>query len=392
MRVQLPARPHVPVPREESFSSRLRSAAVAARIGLWLGVCFGVAFVTGLVSHYAQSTHQPVPFPNDPVWLYRVTQGLHVTTGTAAIPLLLVKLWAVYPKLFAPLPRRLREIVLVGLERGSIAVLVAGSILELAIGLMNVAQWYAWDFSFKRVHYALAFVVIGALMIHIAVKLPITREALGGDVEDTEADRPQAVRPGAFSRRTLLRTTWGAALLAALVGSSAAGTIRGLDRLAVLSPRSRRSGIPINRTASQVGVAASAMSGSYRCEVVHGEKAAGFSRAELLALPQATHVLPIACVEGWSANGTWTGVPLRTLLDHVGIPRGRNVQVHSLQERGADRVTVLPANVADDERTLVALLLDGQPLSLDHGYPARLMAPDRPGTLQTKWISRIEAL
>ena len=35
------------------------------------------------------------------MWVYRVTQGLHILSGTAAIPLLLVKLYAVYPKLFA---------------------------------------------------------------------------------------------------------------------------------------------------------------------------------------------------------------------------------------------------------------------------------------------------
>ncbi len=67
-------------PRE---TSHLRSAAVAARVGRWLGICFGVAFLTGLVSHYAQNPTQPIPFPTSPSWGYRVTQGLHVTTGIA---------------------------------------------------------------------------------------------------------------------------------------------------------------------------------------------------------------------------------------------------------------------------------------------------------------------
>ena len=88
---------------------------------LWLGICFGICFVTGLVSHYAQEPGQPVPFPTGPSWGYRVTQGLHVAAGTAAIPLLLVKLWTVYPRLFLrpPLggPRRL---AVDGLERVSI--------------------------------------------------------------------------------------------------------------------------------------------------------------------------------------------------------------------------------------------------------------------------------
>ena len=83
------------LPDEHSFASRLRSPAVAARVGLWLGICFGIAFLTGLVSHFAQSPDLPVPFPTRPAWGYRVTQGLHVIAGTAAVPLFLVKLWTV---------------------------------------------------------------------------------------------------------------------------------------------------------------------------------------------------------------------------------------------------------------------------------------------------------
>jgi DMSO/TMAO reductase YedYZ molybdopterin-dependent catalytic subunit len=43
----------------------------------------------------------------------------------------------------------------------------------------------------------------------------------------------------------------------------------------------------------------------------------------------------------------------------------------------------------NDRATLIALRLAGEPLALDHGFPARLIAPNRPGVLQTKWVSRI---
>jgi len=66
------------------------------------------------------------------------------------------------------------------------------------------------------------------------------------------------------------------------------------------------------------------------------------------------------------------------------------VAVTSLQERGPFRVTHLPAQYADDDLTLLALALDGEPLSIDHGYPCRLIAPNRPGVLQTKWLARLE--
>ena len=126
--------------------------------------------------------------------------------------------------------------------------------------------------------------------------------------------------------------------------------------------------------------------------VAHAGTTVSLTREDLLAMPQRSEELPIACVEGWSASAVWTGVRLRDLLDLVDAPRGAEVEVTSLQERGAFRATLLQGNFADDDRTLVALALSGEPLDLDHGYPARLIAPNRPGVLQTKWLSRLEAV
>ncbi|MFE6507008.1 molybdopterin-dependent oxidoreductase [Nocardioides sp. NPDC057767] len=376
------------IPAEDSFTSRLRSAAVAARVGLWLGICFVVALATGLISHYAQGDSQPVPLPTSPSWLYQVTQGLHVVAGTAAIPLLLVKLWVVFPKLFQPVPRQVREALPTALERGSIAILVSTSLVQLTTGLLNVAQWYPWGFSFRATHYALAFVAVGALLVHIAVKLPIIRDALTGDVDDTAHDRPNARRAGPVSRRGVLVLAGTSALAAAFLYT--AGTVPGAGRIAALSPRSRKHGIPINRTAHSAGVVAEASSSAYRLELVHGATSRALSRQDLVAMQQRTSTLPIACVEGWSATGEWRGVRLRDLLDLVGAPPGRDVRIRSIQTFSASSDTVLPANFADDDRTLMALALDGETLSMDHGYPVRLIAPDRPGVMQTKWVSRIE--
>jgi hypothetical protein len=380
----------VRIPAETDFRSRLRSAAVTARVGTWLGICFGICFVTGLISHYAQGVSQPIPFPTSPSWGYRVTQGLHVVTGTAAVPLLLVKLWTVYPRLFIRPPRGARKLLLEALERGSIAVLVAGAVFQLASGLANSAQWYPWSFSFRTTHYAIAWITIGALVVHIAVKLPVIRGALTADVEDTSYDRPTATEPGALSRRGLLRTTWLAAGVAVL--ATAGSTVPLLRRISVLGVRSGDgpAGIPINKSAAAAKVAPAATSSAYRLTVAYGDREVSLTRQHLLAMEQTTHDLPIACVEGWSAGGTWTGVRVRDLLDLVDAPAGRDVHVVSLQQSGPYKRTVLQGNFADDHRTLLALALHGEPLALDHGYPARLIAPDRPGVLQTKWVTRLE--
>jgi hypothetical protein len=378
------------IPAETDFPSRLRSAAVTARVGLLLAVCFGVCFVTGLVSHYAQNADQPVPFPASPVWGYRVTQGLHVVTGSAAVPLLLVKLWTVYPRLLRRPPRDPRRLLIEILERGSVGVLVAAAIFELASGLANSSQWYPWAFSFRATHYAIAWVATGALVVHVAVKLPVIRGALGADVEDTTYDRATATEGGALSRRGLLRTTWLAAGVAVL--ATAGSTVPFLRTVSVLGVRSGQgpAGVPINKSASAAGVTAAATRDDYVLRLVHGDRETTLSRADLLAMPQSTRTLPIACVEGWSASGAWTGVRVRDLLDLLGSPAGRDVRVVSLQRSGPYTETVLQAGFADDDRTLLALALEGEPLSLDHGYPARIIAPDRPGVLQTKWVARLE--
>lgn len=378
------------IPTDSDFTSRLRSPAVTARVGLWLGICFGICFVTGLVSHYAQDPAHPVPFPASPVWGYRVTQGLHVITGTAAVPLLLVKLWTVYPRLFRRPERGWRRLLLDATERGTVLVLVASAVFQLASGLANSAQWYPWSFSFRTTHYAVAWIAIGSVLLHVAVKLPVIRDALGADVEDTAHDRPTATAPGVLSRRGLLRTTWLAAGVAVL--ATAGSTVPFLRRVSVLGVRSGDGpeGVPVNKSAAAAKVTASATRSDYRLVVANGDRQVSLSRADLLAMPQSTHDLPIACVEGWSASGTWTGVRVRDLLDLVGVPRGTDVHVTSLQESGPFTTTVLHASFADDDRTLLALALGGEPLSIDHGYPARVIAPDRPGVLQTKWVARIE--
>lgn len=379
-------------PTEADFTSRLRSATVAARVGLWLGVSFGICFLTGLLSHYAQNPVQPIPFPASPSWGYRLTQGLHVVSGTAAVPLLLVKLWSVFPRLFIRPPKELRTLAVEGLERASIGVLVASVIFQLATGLANSAQWYPWAFSFRTTHYAMAWVAIGALVVHVAVKLPVIRGALKGDLDDTTYDRESADRETPMSRRGLLRTTWVAAGVAVL--ATAGGTVPFLRKVSVLSVRSGDGpgGIPINRSAQAAGVTATALSSSYVLSVRSGDREVTLTRAELLGMTQRTVDLPIACVEGWSADGRWTGVRVRDLLDLVEAPRGSDVLVVSLQENGAFRRSTLQNSFVEDDRTLLALGLDGEALSLDHGYPARIIAPNRPGVLQTKWVTRIEVL
>lgn len=373
------------IPRPEDFHARSRGPATTARVGVALGIAFGICFLTGVWSHYQYTSPGWLPIGPNPAWLYRVTQGVHVATGIATIPLLLVKLWSVYPRFFLRPPRARRDQLVDLLERASVGVLVASAIFQLASGLLNIAQWYPWEFSFRRTHEAVAWVAIGSLLVHIAVKLPVIREGLGASVDDEVVTDPDAP-----SRRAVLRGVTAASGLALLL--TVGQTVPFLRKVSVFGVRDGEGpqGLPINRTARAAGATEAASDPGFALEIVAGGRTVSLTREELAGLPQRTHRLPIACVEGWSRSAVWTGVAIRDLIALVDAPAGSAVTVRSMQTRGAFRTSELPADFVRDPRTLLALELNGEQLSLDHGYPCRIIAPNRPGVLQTKWVRQLE--
>lgn len=172
---------------------RPRSAVVLGRL---LGPAFLICFLTGLYSHFLQDPLPGMVFPTRPAWIYQLTQGVHVTAGLALVPLLLGKLWSVYGRLFEWPPLRG---VLHLIERGLVGVLVATALLEPAIGLINTYQWYPWPFPFRQTHFALAWVLVGALAVHVGVKLPIIVQHWSRR-ERPRPDRPPIERRGTEGR------------------------------------------------------------------------------------------------------------------------------------------------------------------------------------------------
>jgi hypothetical protein len=368
--------------RRGAFPSRLRSPRLTSLLGMALGPAFGICFLTGLLSHFIQ--HPPFWFwwPSRPVGLYRVTQGLHVATGLASVPLLGAKLWSVYPRFFTWPPARNPAHAI---ERASIGVLVGASLFQVISGILNISRWYApMPFFFTAGHYWSAWLAIGALLTHIGVKLPIIRSAL---LRAT----PDRTPPGGLTRRGLLGTVGAAAgvITLATVGQ----TVAPVERLSVLAPRRPGVGpqqVPVNKTAAAAGVRNAMFDPAYRLVVAGPGTSVRLDLAALSALPQHTVILPITCVEGWSTTATWTGVRLRDLVALAGIdPDDAEAHVESLEAGGRYRATTVPPPHVRDPLTLIALRLGGEPLHPDHGYPARLIAPNRPGVLQTKWVGRI---
>ncbi|GAA1897788.1 molybdopterin-dependent oxidoreductase [Asanoa iriomotensis] len=365
-----------------AFPSRLRSPWLTSRLGVALAVAFTICFGTGLLDHLIQHPPGWFSWPTDPVWLFRVTQGLHVATGLAIIPLLGVKLWSVYPKLFTwPALRGLPH----ALERLSILVLVAAALFQIVTGVLNIALWYTpMHFYFPSAHYWTAWLAIGAIVTHIGVKLPVIREGLWRSRGDGRGGG------GGLSRRGLLAATFGAAGVITL--ATLGQTVAALVPVSLLAPRRPRVGpqeLPVNRSATAAGVLTLAVDPAYKLMILGPSGSRSFTVAELASMPQHTESLPITCVEGWSADAVWTGVRLNDLIALVAPPGRYEVEAESLERVGIYRITVVDPPHAADPRTLVALQLRGEPLDIDHGYPARLISPNRPGVLQTKWLSRL---
>jgi DMSO/TMAO reductase YedYZ molybdopterin-dependent catalytic subunit len=219
--------------------------------------------------------------------------------------------------------------------------------------------------------------------------------------KDTVAEPPDpdglvAANPtsATVSRRGALALVGGGAAFMAVI--TAGQTLGGWTRQwALLLPRGRDYGdgpndFQINRTAIAAAITPEIVGDTWRLTLDGGSAPVMLDRAALMAMPQHTARLPIACVEGWSTTETWSGVRLRDLARSAGVPNPRSAVVQSVERFGAFNRAMLQGNQLTNEDALLALRVNGADLSLDHGYPARIIVPALPGVHNTKWVASIE--
>jgi DMSO/TMAO reductase YedYZ molybdopterin-dependent catalytic subunit len=404
----------------QRWRSPLRGPWLTSVFALTLLITLPVVIITGLLSYiaYGPQFGQAIPadvgwlklptfdWPTSPSWLYRLNQGLHVGLGLILIPVVLAKLWSVIPKLFVwPPGRSVAQMI----ERVSLLMLVGGILFEIATGVLNIQYDYIFGFSFYTAHYFGAWVFIAGFLMHIALKIPrmVTalrsrsfREVLRANRADTEPEPPDPdglvaanPKPVTVSRRGALALVGGSALFMALI--TAGQTLGGWTRhSALLLPRGRDHGhgpndFQINRTAFSAAITPEITGDSWRLTLEGGSAPVVLDRAALAAMPQHTARLPIACVEGWSTTETWSGVRLRDLAPRAGVTDPRAAFVTSLERFGAFNHAFLQWNQIDDDDSLLAFRVNGADLSLDHGYPARVIVPALPGVHNTKWVAGI---
>jgi DMSO/TMAO reductase YedYZ molybdopterin-dependent catalytic subunit len=406
--------------RPDFWRSPLRGPWLTSFLGSLLVPSIAVMALTGFISHWAY--HPEIPgnattnpaydisvlfqLPQSwPTWDYAVNQSVHVTLGLMTLPLVLAKLWSVIPKLFKlPAVRNVAGAI----ERISLLLLVGSVLVEFVTGILDIQDYYPLKFPFYPIHYYGAWVFGTMFVLHACVKLPTVRRAyrergvlmpLRAGLRETMPEPPGSSElvpvkpaPPTISRRGLLAMVGGASLtiFAVQAGQSIGGPLR---RFALLAPRGRVFGtgpndFQVNHTAASAQITEAITGPGWRLTVV-GARTTTLGREALLAMAQATETLTIACTEGWSTTQHWTGVRLVDLARLVGAPNVAILYATSLQSGGSNHYARLAPEQWGDERALLALRVNGAELSLDHGYPARVIVPGIPGVFNTKWVREL---
>ena len=134
------------------------------------------------------------------------------------------------------------------------------------------------------------------------------------------------------------------------------------------------------------------------------ERPVELSLADLRRLPMRTQITRHDCVEGWSAIGQWTGPQLGAILKTVGLkPNARYVVFHcadnyggEISKGGAQSTGRYYESVdlvdAFHPQTIVALDMNGAPLTVGHGAPCRMRIERQLGYKHAKYVMRCEVV
>ncbi len=125
------------------------------------------------------------------------------------------------------------------------------------------------------------------------------------------------------------------------------------------------------------------------------EAPARFNLAALRQMRSRTQITRHDCVEGWSAIGKWTGVPLHEVLSRVRpMPRARYVVFYCADPMASDGSDKYYESIdmedAHHPQTILAYELNGEALPIENGAPIRVRVERQLGYKMAKYVMRIE--
>jgi DMSO/TMAO reductase YedYZ molybdopterin-dependent catalytic subunit len=120
---------------------------------------------------------------------------------------------------------------------------------------------------------------------------------------------------------------------------------------------------------------------------------ASWSLAALKDLPPRTQITRHDCVEGWSAIGKWTGVPLGDLMRKVDpLPPAKYAVFHcaDVDDEGVFYYESMAVADLYHPQTILAYELNDRPLDISHGAPLRLRFERQLGYKHAKYVMKVE--
>jgi DMSO/TMAO reductase YedYZ molybdopterin-dependent catalytic subunit len=119
-----------------------------------------------------------------------------------------------------------------------------------------------------------------------------------------------------------------------------------------------------------------------------------YSIQDLTNRPSVSQIVTMQCISNpvggdLTSTSRWTGVPLKLLLDEVGLKDG--AQAISMEAADGFYET-LSVQEAMDERVLMVYAMGGEPLPIEHGFPLRVYIPGHYGMKQPKWITHMQVI
>lgn len=161
-----------------------------------------------------------------------------------------------------------------------------------------------------------------------------------------------------------------------------------------LSPVFRSNGTKLPPGAAYAGHAASGFA-DWRVKVTGlVAKPLSLSMADIRAMPQRTQITRHDCVEGWSAIGEWTGVPLGRILAAAQIKDSARFIVFRCADRIGDADYYESCDLIDalHPQTILAWALNRELLPIANGAPLRLRIERQLGYKHAKYVTGIEAV
>ena len=255
---------------------------------------------------------------------------------------------------------------------------------------------------------AVALVLVGTTSLVLLLRPPRAPAPVPGDD-----------LPAAFDRRAFLRAAAAVGVVAGaggLVSRQYGGAAAAASRADVAVPRPAVTAppVPTGTVLDVPGITPYLTSNQdfYRVDTalrvpdvpvdgwklrIHGmvDRELELSFSDLLSRRLVERRITLTCVSNpvggdYLGNATWIGVPMHDLLREAGVQEGADA-VRSTSADDYTAGTPLPVLLDEERGAMVAVAMNGTPLPLEHGFPARMVTPGLYGYVSaTKWLVDLE--